>query len=376
MRRRDFIIAGAAGLAAGPVWARQGRSIEVPIRLENGRVLVDVTLNGEGPVPFVIDTGGSVSGMKGVWAERLGLRPARYVTLNSKRFPLYEVGEVGFGGVIRQQGVALFGLDEGTVLDVQGLLAAGTVTAMDASLEYERGVWSVYPDGMPPLDGYERLPSEMKASAEGASMIPHADVAVNGRVMRALWDTGAPRPLTVHYEVARGLGLLHPSIPYAPIGFAGIQGVNPDTGRMVRVERITIGSNDYSNMLLAIYPPSIPRRYHALLGLPIMRTLDTAFDRSSRTFSVRRNGLAPDMAPKYPLSGIWLNDRRGQARVDAVGLNSPAAEAGVQVGDLLEGASLREGVALLDGSVGQSKELKLNRDGQKLTVRFDLKAYL
>lgn len=376
MRRRDFIVIGAAGLAAGPAWARQGRSIEVPIRLENGRVLVDVMLNGEGPAPFVIDTGGSVSGMKSGWSERLGVRPSRHVMLNGKRFPLYEVRDVVFGGVIRQPSVALFGLEEGTTLGAEGLLAAGTVTAMDASLEYERGVWSVYPDGMPPLDGYERLPSEMKAYSEGASMIPHADVAVNGRVMRALWDTGAPRPLTVHYEVARGLGLLDPSIPYAPIGFAGIQGVAPDTGRMVRVERITIGSNDYSDMLLAIYPPSIPRRYHALLGLPIMRTLDTAFDRSSRTFSVRRNGLEPDRAPKYPLSGIWLNDRRGQARVDAVGLNSPAAEAGVQVGDLLEGASLQEGVTLLAGDEGEARELRLNRDGRSLTVRFDLRAYL
>lgn len=382
MRRRDFIVGGSAGVAggstwAGQAWARQANSIEVPIRLANGRVLVDVTLNGEGPLPFVIDTGGAVSGMKNGLGDRLRLRPQRYATLNGRRFPVYEVGEVVYGGAIRQPRVALFELNEYTMLGGDGLLAAGTVTAMDAQLEYERGVWSIHPGGMPALDGYERLPSEMKTNNQDLSLRPYADVSVNGRTLRALWDTGAPRPLSVHHEAARSLGLLEPSVPYAPVRFSGIQGMSADAGRMVRAAKITIGSSEYSDILVAINPPSSPRNQDAVLGLPIMQTLDTAFDRSSRTFSVRRNGLTPGEEPHYSRSGIWMDAGRGRVRVAEVGTGSPAAEAGVRPGDVLDGVSdLQAGVRLLAGPDGQTKELRLNRNGQSLIVRFDLKAYL
>lgn len=377
MRRRDFIAGGVLGLTASPTWAQGANDIAIPIRLANSRVLVDVTLNGTGPLPFVIDTGAAVSGMMQALADRLELTPARHVRLNGKGFPLYEVQEVVYGGAIRQPRVALFGLERSMTLGGDGLLAAGVVTAMDSQLEFERGVWRVHPNGAPTLEGYEPLPSEMKTNVHGLSLIPYADIGINGRTQRTLWDTGGPRPLSLHHEAARGLGLLHPSVSYAPIPFAGIQGRLPESGRMVRVSRVTIGSHVYENVLVAVQPAGTPRNYDALLGLPIMRTLDMAFDRSSKTFAVRRNGLTVGEDPHYSRSGIWLDETRGRVQVAVVGTGSPAAGAGVRAGDILEGPkSLDDAIALLSGPEGQVKELRLVRNGQGVTARFELKAYL
>lgn len=384
--QRRFFIAGGLGvgalLAAGPGWARQAdtlvKEIAVPVRLMNNRVLVDVTLNGTGPLSFVIDTGGMLSGVKQDLAARLNLKPQRFVRLNGANFPLYEVGEVVYGGAIRQPRVALFGVTSSMALGGDGLLAAGVVTAMDSRLEFENGIWRVFPDGAPPLpDGYQRLRSELTTNTEGLSLIPYADIAVNGRTQRALWDTGGPRPLSIHREAARSLGLLDPSVPYAPIPFSGIQGRHSENGRMVRVSSITVGEHTYENVLAAIHPANTPRHYDVLLGLPIIQTLDMAFDRASRSFAIRRNGLAVGNEPHYSRSGIWMEVARGRVRVADVGTGSPAAQAGVQVGDVLDGVSaLEDGVRLLAGPEGQAKELRLTRAGQSVTARFELKAYL
>lgn len=384
--QRRFFIAGGLGvgglLAAGPGWARQAdasvKEIAVPVRLMNNRVLVDVTLNGTGPLSFVIDTGGMLSGVKQDLATRLNLKAQRFVRLNGANFPLYEVGEVVYGGAIRQPRVALFGVTSSMALGGDGLLAAGVVTAMDSRLEFENGIWRVFPDGAPPLpDGYQRLRSELTTNTEGLSLIPYADIAVSGRTQRALWDTGGPRPLSIHREAARGLGLLDPSVPYAPIPFSGIQGRLSENGRMVRVSSITVGEHTYENVLAAIHPANTPRHYDVLLGLPIIQTLDMAFDRASKSFAIRRNGLAVGSEPHYSRSGIWMEVARGRVRVADVGTGSPAALAGVQVGDILDGVStLEDGVRLLAGPEGQAKELRLTRAGQSVTARFELKAYL
>lgn len=376
MRRRDFIIAGTAGLLSSSAWARQADTIEVPIRLDNARVLVEVALNGRGGLPFLIDTGGVISGMKQALANSLGLRRVRNVQLNRRVFPLYEVAEVVYGAKIRQERVALFGLD-GVRLGAEGLLAAGVVTAMDSELEFERGVWRVHPGGAPALAGYERLPSEMRTNTEGLSMRPYGDVVVNGRTLRALWDTGAPRSLSLHFEEARRMDLIHPDVPFAPIGFSEIQGRHPDSGRLVRVNQVRIGAARYDGLLVAIRPEGNSVTMDPVLGLPVMRTLDMAFDRSAKTFSVRRNTLSEEGGGQYGLAGLWCNEIRGGVRVDVVGTGSPAAAAGVRAGDMFASISrLRDAIDQFNGPPGKPVSLRLIRNGQPVTAAFELRAYL
>lgn len=75
--------------------------------------------------------------------------------------------------------------------------------------------------------------------------------------------------------------------------------------------------------------------------------------------------------------GVWLNRTRGgQVEIASIQANSPAANAGLNVGDqLLEvndtdvrGASLTSVVALIRGDIGKKVELLVNRDDKQILV--------
>lgn len=75
--------------------------------------------------------------------------------------------------------------------------------------------------------------------------------------------------------------------------------------------------------------------------------------------------------------GVWLNRTRGgQVKIASIQENSPAANAGLSVGDqLLEvndtdvrGASLTSVVALIRGDIGKKVELLVNRDDKQILV--------
>jgi serine protease Do len=145
----------------------------------------------------------------------------------------------------------------------------------------------------------------------------------------------------------------------------------------VRCGRLTIGETTYDNPLVLVRMEQHGMlQFGGLLGLPVIQTLDMAFDRRRRSFAVRRNGLEPGGSP-YGLSGLWLNEERGRVVVSEVGVGSPAAAVGIQAGDVVEGvANLRAALDRLQGEAGQPVELSLVRNGAAVSARFELRAYL
>lgn len=365
-------IVGGLGLA-GPVRA-QG-AIEAPIRLENGRVLMDVGLNGAGPFPFAVDTGAEVSGIRLALARELGLRELRQVRLGGALFPFYGVSEMVLGGVIRQPDAGLFGL-QGDILGAQGLLAAGLVTAMDSELLFEQGLWRVHPSGGPDRTGFTRLDGSIEAAANRQlSSRLFANIAVNGRRERVVLDTGGPRPISLSRRRAEALGLWNDTTPFAPVAQSNILGRSAEPARLVRLSRLTVGEHAYENVLIGLNAGDTIGG-ETILGLPIVRTLDLSIARSDNSIWIRRNGL--DVTePHYGLSGLWLDEVSGRTRVSVVGTGSPAAAAGVRAGDEVLGmASFQTALAALRGEAGTSVDLTLRRGGETVQTRFVLAAYL
>ncbi len=335
---------------------------------------MDVSLNGQGPFPFALDTGAVVSGVKQAVAERLGLPTLRQVRLNGVNFPLHSVSEMVLGGTVRQENAALFGLP-GERLGADGLLAAGLLTTYDSELDFERSEWRVHPDGGPDRTGFERLPSELRARGPGSER-PFADVVLDGETLRPVWDTGAPRALSLPYRIGRRLGLWRDDRPFGSVLVTGIQGASDQPGRIVRAGRLTIGASVYERPQVLVRPEGHPAD-EIFLGLPILRTLNLSLDRSERSVWVRRNRLEPGLDPRYGNAGAWLEAAAGGVRVASVSPQSPAAEAGVRVGDMVQGAGgLRGAIDRLGGLAGAQRELTVRRGGETLTLRFTLADYL
>jgi len=372
--RRNLLLAGL-GIVALPDAARAaGGPVEARFTLTNQRVLVDARLNGKGPYSFVMDTGAVVSGVRRSLADEIGLRPAGQRRLAGQFFPMYLADEMVLGDALRQEKVALFGLDSPR-LGGEGLLAAGLLTSFDSLIEFERGVWRVYPTGSPDRAGFTRLVSHIGSPRGGGSELIYVTAVANGVTLRPILDTGGPSALSVSEDVGRRLGLLREGLSWAPVAQSGITGLADEPSRLVRAESIQIGPHRYERPLVVVRPES-RHGEEAILGLPIIRTLDFSTDRSGDAIWVRRNGLEPARRG-YGLSGLWLSEAEGAVRVTAVGAGSPAAAAGVRNGDVVEGVkTLAEGIALINGPSGRPVILDLRRGGEALKATFTLAEYL
>ncbi len=373
-RRALLAMLALAGLAPGRVLARQ-TAIEAPIRLENSRVLMDVTLNGSGPYPFALDTGAEVSGLRLELARQLGLRELRQVRLGGSRFPYYAVDELVLGGVVRQNDAGLFGLDSDR-LGAEGLLAAGLVTSMDSEVLFEAGVWRIHPSGGPDRTGFTPLDGAIQPPANPVlSSRLFANVDINGRRERVVLDTGGPRPMTLSRERAEAHGLWNDTTPFAPVVQSNILGRSTEPSRLVRAPRLTIGQHTYENTLISLNAGENIGG-ETILGLPVVRTLDLSIARADNTIWVRRNGLTVN-EPTYGLSGLWLDEVAGGVQVSVVGTGSPAAAAGVRPGDQVRGmADFRAALDHVRGSAGDRVTLDLLRGRETFQAAFTLAAYL
>jgi serine protease Do len=352
--------------------------IVAAIRLNDKRVLIDVLLDDKGPFSFVIDTGAVVSGVRDPVAQQLGLKKLRDVRLNeNKSFPLYAVDQLVLGGALRQQGAALAGLSETEqMLGGDGLLAAGMVTSLDSELDFDKGQWRIYPAGTPDRTDFTALASELRDApgANGSARI-FADVKVGDAIVRPVLDTGMPWVLTLTHAVGKRLGLWNDTTPYAPVRLRGIAGPGKSPARLVRAPSLRIGPADYAAPLIVVRPPDAFGDDH-VLGLPVLRTLNLSIDHAARTVWVKRNSLSSTDS-HYGGSGIWVDADGDKVKVAEVGIGSPAAKAGVQPGDVLDGVgALRDAIALLGGPIGSPVALKLRRARDKVGVDFTLAAYL
>jgi hypothetical protein len=375
LRRRDLALSALATLlpveAARPAGTRV---IEAPIRLSPARILIDAQLNGRGPYPFIIDTGGQLSAVVDGLAKELALPVVSEVRINGlNRFPLFRVKELLLGGAVRQEGAVLFGLPQAR-MGAAGVLAAGLLTAFDSELDLGRGVWRVWPDGAADRTGFTKLDSYTRTQGdEAASARIYAPITVGDTKVRPLLDTGSPSPLVLDHDTGRASGLWDDAKPYAITEFVPI-GRPPFRCRVVRAPSLTIGPLTYQKPIVTVRGPG--EKGGEVLGLPFLRTLDLSFDRADKALWIRHNGT-PALTIPYGASGVWVEAAKGAVRVADVGTGSPAAEAGVRVGDVFDGVTeLREAIRRLNGPLEVPVTLALRRGGEAKTVTFTPRAYL
>lgn len=366
----------AAILAPQTVAAQDRRAVRIPIRINDGRVLVQTMLDGQGPFDFVIDTGAEVSGLSTAAVARLRLRPSRSMRVAGRAADMFVVGEVTLGGAVSQSDVIFFGI-EGRSLGGDGLLAAGAITGFDSDLLLQEGSWVIYPHGrLDGSDGFSPIPSRLVASdVQGLSSRIAAASRVNGHPFETVVDTGSPWPVALDWGTAEAIGLLAPEVAFAPTLYTAVGRRFPTPGRLVRLNSLSMGHVDFAQLLALIRPEGAPA-IGPVVGLPVIRTLDLAFDRAAERLSVRRSGARVD-DPPYRGSGLWLGERRGAVVIGAVGVGSPAARAGVQVGDVVLGhVSLQEALSAIHRAPGEEISLSIDRRGRRHDYRMTVAAYL
>ncbi|RYF90811.1 MAG: hypothetical protein EON95_16240, partial [Caulobacteraceae bacterium] len=276
--RRSLILALAASPLAGTAPA-QGGAVVAPIRLADERVLIDALINGQGPFPFAIDTGAVVSGVEEELALKLGLPLVRKVRLMKREFDLFKVAELTLGGAVRQPDAALFGL-KGNLRGATGLIAAGMMTSLDSTLDFERQEWRVYPAGLTERPGYERLNSwiRLDRGANGSERIG-VEVTLDGKPLKLVVDTGLPRTMVLERDVGRRLGYWDESRPYSPVPWNGIGGLAPKPSRAMRGGLLQVGSVRFEAPVVTVQDMApIQQGYDGIIGLPVLERMNLSVD--------------------------------------------------------------------------------------------------
>lgn len=344
--RRALLFALAASPFAGPALA-QGGSIVAPIQLKEERVLIEAWLNGQGPYPFAIDTGAVVSGVEEDIAKQLGLPVLRKVRLLGREFDLFKVSDLTLGGAVRQADAALFGL-KGNLRGASGLIAAGMVTTFDSTLDFERMEWRVYPGGLAERTGYEQLDSWIRvdAGANGSKRIGLTAI-LDRKPLKLLVDTGMPRTVVLERDVGRRLGYWDDSRPFAPVAASGIAGLAPRPSRALRAGVLEVGGQRFETPVVTVQDGPPPQQdYDGIIGMPVLERMNLSVDSKTGTLWAKANGR-PGWRERLSRTGLWVDAAPGGAKISVVGTGSPAASAGLKVGDRIKAESFPAVLRLL-----------------------------
>jgi len=381
----------ASGLAAAAMprvaLAAEKRVFRARIALEDDRVLIAVGIASKGPFIFMIDTGGAVSLINDALAKDLKLQQIGHSALGGAGgediYPLYKARDFVIGGVVRQAAVALVGtrnLRFGD--DIVGVLAAGIVTVMDADLDFDASEMRMYPDGRGERASYTAVPSSIRRLGGGAgeeSPYIFADVAVNGRRLDTMLDTGQPRFLSVGPSAARSSGLWDDTRPFAPYRPSGLGGKG-QLGRIVRASSVQFGGVTIDRPLVALRGQGSgitagAEIGDAIGGLDLIRRFNLSIDAGARKLWVRPSQQRP-ADQRYGMSGIWCDRDGDTISVVSVGIGSPAAEAGVRIGDRIVELEWTKMLTMFGSDAGTKLPLTLERDGARRGVELTLRPYL
>jgi predicted aspartyl protease len=172
-----------ADAAAGPA-AHDGQ----------GRLVAPVTVNGQGPFRFIVDTGANRSVLSRRLADQLGLVPTGVGTVHSidnvSQAPLAPVTSLRYGALDLPS--APMPLLDGPVLSgEQGLLGADGMHGRRLRLDFDRRCIEIVPSrGARPLRGWETIRGELRFGH-----LVMIDGSIRGLRVKILIDTGSDTTL-------------------------------------------------------------------------------------------------------------------------------------------------------------------------------------
>jgi hypothetical protein len=333
----------------------------LPFELEGNHIYLTAMVAGR-PLLMILESGAGMTMLDVGAAERLGLQTsgaiagagagASEVTVKLAGIPSLAVGGVSVPRMQVSVG-ALDALQRQTGRRFDGLLGYDVLSRFVVELDYARGRVTFHDPATFRYDGAgEVLPFrlEMNLIHIPATIVPENGAPIAGEFVL---DTGCGGQVAVALAApfARGHGLPTPSqrVMYAGSAGRGIGGASrADIGRLAELRLgpiklaspVALFSRDTSGFF------SWSGRA-GVIGTEVLRRFRVFLDYPGRRIALEPNGHATEPF-EWDMSGLALTadgDSFGAFQVTNVIPGTPAAEAGLEVGDVVErvnGAPARE----------------------------------
>lgn len=306
-------------------------SVVVPMKREDGRIIVDVTLDGKGPFPFIFDTGAHGSVMDLAFAREQKLSLGQEVTVASPSgggLPghLTTIGTVGIGGLTLHDlpSVAFDGMPfPKSATSPRGVLGPYSLSGLLVTLDYP-GKRLVFRRGaLPEPDGREVF------GWDRARGLPEIPATVAGQSVRVHLDSGSSGGIALPTDFTARLPL---ETPLAHAGYAkAVDRVEPVTAARLR-GAFTIGRYTLDDPTLRFLDID---RDVCNVGAAVLSQFALTIDPANARLRLAgpESGHL-EAVPEKPHYGLQLEALEGSPlKVLAVDAGSAAEKGGLRSGD-------------------------------------------
>lgn len=358
VRTDDFSIAGGA------------TSVTIPFELINNHIYIDARFNGR-PLRVMLDTGG-VNILTPPTAEAMGLAAegsfqARGTGEKLESFGLTRVQEVQVGGAtVRNQLFYVMpfrDLDKVEGVPLTGLLGFEVFKRFVVRIDYTaRQVTLLLPDAFQAPAGATVVPFTFD------EMTPQVDGKLDGIPGRFTIDTGSRSSLTVHRLFAEKNGLFDkPGKKIEALAGWGVGGGG--RGLVTRAGLLELGGvrvpAPVASIALQQRGASADTYLAGNVGGGVLRRFTVTFDYGRQKIYFEPNA-SYNQEDIWDRSGLWLNRADEGYRVEDVVADSPAAAAGLKVGDLVLTVNGRKATEL---PLAEAREILKSAPGTRVRLQ-------
>jgi len=378
------------------------QKVNIPFEYVNDFIVLDVTLNNFFKLKFIFDTGAEHTILtKRSITDILGVPYVRRFTLMGADMSTELHAYLARGlhislGTVQANNQAILVLEEDYFqfeefmgMKVHGIMGANFFRGYQVRLNYQRQVITLYrPNGFNPgKDRYQELDIEIYRSKPYLQ----ADLEVqkdSTLPVKLLIDTGASLSLLLYTDTDPNLEPPPTVIP-SNVG-KGLGGYLE--GYLGRVDELNFADFKMANIITnfqdtIIYrDSSLMNNRNGIMGNKVLSRFDIVIDYWNEKLYMRPNKHYDD-AFKYDRSGLLIiasGPNLSTYTVQSVIPGSPAAEAGLQKGDVLKTLnwipvtlySLENINHILQKKVGKRIRLIIKRDGERMKKVFYLDNYI
>ena len=372
--------------------------VEIPFKIHNNFMVVEVVINNSLPLKFIFDTGAEHTILsKNIFGIALGLNYDRAIRLIGADLNQELIAHVSSNvhlkvgnAIAPKQDILILSddyiqIDEYVGIEVHGILGADLIRNLVLKIDYKRHI--IYLQRTSSFRAPKRKWKEIPVSIEKNKpyIFAQATIGDKNSTLKLLVDTGASLSLLLHTNTSPDINLPE-NIIQGSVG-RGLGGILE--GYIGRVNRLTLGGLFFNNIITnyqdvsnVINLESISNR-NGILGTALLSRFNIIID-----YPKEKLYLLPhrryNKGFKYDRSGLELIvSGKDLTTITVLSLisGSPAAEAGFKKGDEILAVNniptrflnLKGVSKKLTKKVGKNIKIKLRRNGEIMTLRFKLR---